>query len=63
MKKTTVKVLAMATILGLTAVSCQKENLVENPGGINKALIQKVEELTLHVIELQKQIDELKSQK
>ena len=32
-------------------------------GEINKALIQKVEELTLHVIELQKQIDELKSQK
>ena len=29
-------------------------------GEINKALIQKVEELTLHVIELQKQIDELK---
>ena len=63
MKKTTVKVLAMATILGLTAAGCQKENLVENPGEINKALIQKVEELTLHVIELQKQIDELKSQK
>ena len=63
MKKTTVKVLAMATILGLTAAGCQKENLVENPGGINKALIQKVEEPTLHVIELQKQIDELKSQK
>ena len=27
-----------------------------------KVLLQKVEELTLHVIELQKQIDELKNQ-
>ena len=30
-------------------------------GEMNKVLLQKVEELTLHVIELQKQIDELKS--
>ena len=29
MKKTTVKVLAMATILGLTTASCQKENIYE----------------------------------
>ena len=29
-------------------------------GEMNKVLMQKVEELTLHVIELQKQIDELK---
>ena len=29
MKKTTVKVLAMATILGLTAAGCQKENVYE----------------------------------
>ena len=59
----TLKTIALCGVIGLTAVSCQKENLVENPGEINKALIQKVEELTLHVIELQKQIDELKSQK
>ena len=31
-------------------------------GEMNKVLLQKVEELTLHVIELQKQIDELKNQ-
>jgi hypothetical protein len=29
-------------------------------GEMNKVLLQKVEELTLHMIELQKQIDELK---
>ncbi|MBR3723946.1 MAG: hypothetical protein IKN11_00960, partial [Bacteroidales bacterium] len=33
-----------------------------NVGEMNKVLLQKVEELTLHVIELQKQIDELKTQ-
>ena len=38
MKKTTVKVLAMATILGLTAAGCQKENLVENPRGNQQGL-------------------------
>ena len=31
-------------------------------GEINKILMQKVEELTLHLIDLQKQIDELKNQ-
>ena len=30
---------------------------------MNKLLLQKVEELTLYVIDLQKQIDELKSNK
>ena len=32
-------------------------------GEMNKILMQKVEELTLHIIELQKQIDELKTEK
>ena len=32
-------------------------------GEMNKVLLQKVEELTLYVIDLQKQIDELKSNK
>ena len=32
-------------------------------GEMNARLMQKVEELTLHVIELQKQIDELKKSK
>ncbi|MBR3413672.1 MAG: hypothetical protein IKG81_13410, partial [Bacteroidales bacterium] len=32
-------------------------------GEMNKVLMQKVEELTLHVIELQKQIDELKKER
>ncbi len=30
---------------------------------MNKVLLQKVEELTLYIIDLQKQIDELKSNK
>lgn len=30
-------------------------------GEMNKVLLQKVEELTLYIIDLQKQIDELKS--
>ena len=32
-------------------------------GEMNKLLLQKVEELTLYIIDLQKQIDELKSEK
>ena len=32
-------------------------------GEMNKLLLQKVEELTLYIIDLQKQIDELKSNK
>ena len=32
-------------------------------GEMNKVLLQKVEELTLYVIELQKQIDELKKER
>ena len=32
-------------------------------GEMNARLMQKVEELTLHVIELQKQIDEMRNQK
>ena len=31
-------------------------------GEMNRLLMQKVEELTLHIIELQKQVDELKNQ-
>ena len=37
-----------------------KENGVD-VGEMNKLLLQKVEELTLYVIDLQKQINELKS--
>jgi hypothetical protein len=32
-------------------------------GEMNRLLLQKVEELTLYVIELQKQIDEIKNKK
>ena len=39
-----------------------EENGVD-AGEMNKLLLQKVEELTLYVIDLQKQIDELKSNK
>ena len=34
-----------------------------NLGEMNRLLMQKVEELTLYIIDLQKQIDELKSNK
>ncbi|NVK64230.1 MAG: hypothetical protein HWE22_06565 [Flavobacteriales bacterium] len=42
-----------------------EEEVLENGqslGEMNKVLLEKVEELTLHLIEQQKQIDELKSQ-
>jgi hypothetical protein len=32
-------------------------------GEMNRVLIEKIEELTLYIIDLQKQIDELKSKK
>ena len=41
-----------------SATEVEEEGL--SLGEMNKVLLQKVEELTLHVIELQKQIDELK---
>ena len=43
-----------------SATEVEEEGL--SLGEMNKVLLQKVEELTLHVIELQKQIDELKNQ-
>lgn len=42
-----------------TAESIESEGM--NVGEMNKLLVQKVEELTLYIIELQKQIDELKN--
>ena len=42
-----------------SAAEVEEEGL--SVGEMNKVLMQKVEELTLHLIELQKQIDELKS--
>ena len=42
-----------------SATEVEEEGL--SLGEMNKVLLQKVEELTLHVIELQKQIDELKN--
>ena len=42
-----------------SAAEVEEEGL--SLGEMNKVLLQKVEELTLHVIELQKQIDELKT--
>lgn len=39
------------------------ENDGVNVGEMNKVLLEKVEELTLHIIDLQKQVDELKAKK
>ena len=44
-----------------SAAEVEEEGL--SLGEMNKVLMQKVEELTLHVIELQKQIDELKRER
>ena len=44
-----------------SAQQVEKEGV--DVGEMNKLLLQKVEELTLYVIDLQKQIDELKSDK
>ena len=55
---------AVATASSVTLPDVPSATEVEEEGlslgEMNKVLLQKVEELTLHVIELQKQIDELK---
>ena len=48
--------------IAISVATNHKDNGVDL-GEMNAKLLQKIEELTLYVIDLQKQIDELKKQK